>query len=52
MVGPAVEHLAHIAASLVGQRTTVDAALRLPFYHPTFAENLGDCLRDLASRLD
>ena len=51
MVGPAVEHLTHLAASLVGQGTTVAAALRLAFYHPTYDENLGDCLRDLQSRL-
>ena len=47
MVGPAVEHLAHLVAVLAQQKVTVDEALKLPFYHPAYEENLKDCLRDL-----
>ena len=50
MVGPAVEHLAHLVAALVQQKVTVDEALKLPFYHPTYEEDLKDCLRDLLQK--
>ncbi len=51
MVGPAVEHLAHFVAALIQQKVTVDEAVRLPFYHPTYEERLEDCLRDLLQKL-
>jgi dihydrolipoamide dehydrogenase len=51
MVGPAVEHLAHLVAILIQQKVTADAALKLPFYHPTYEEGLRDCLRDLVQQL-
>lgn len=47
MIGAAVEHLAQLVALLVQQRVTVDAALNLPFYHPTYEELLKDCLLEL-----
>ncbi len=47
MVGPAVEHLAHCVAVLVQQTMTADAALALPFYHPTYEERLKNGVRDL-----
>ena len=51
MVGPAVEHLAQFVAVLVQQGISVDAALGLPFYHPTYEEDLKACLRDLKQKL-
>lgn len=51
MVGPGVEHLAHLLAFMVQSRMTPGAALELPFYHPTYEENLKDCLRDLVDQL-
>lgn len=48
MVGPAVEYLAHLVASWVQAGMTAAEALRLPFYHPTYGEDLKDCLRELA----
>jgi dihydrolipoamide dehydrogenase len=52
MVGPAVEHLAHAVAFMVQQRMTPSEALRLPFYHPTYEEDLKSCLVDLLCQLD
>lgn len=51
MAGPAVEHLAHLVAALIHQKLTVETALSLPFYHPTYEEDLKDCLRDLQQQL-
>jgi dihydrolipoamide dehydrogenase len=48
MVGPSVEHLAHLVSSMVQQKVTVETALAWPFYHPTYEEDLKDCLTDLA----
>lgn len=47
MIGPAVEYLIHLVAGWVQAGMTAAEALRLPFYHPTYAEDLKDCLRDL-----
>lgn len=49
MVGPGVEHIAHLVAFMVQQGMTPAEALALPYYHPTFEEDLRDCLRDLNS---
>ncbi len=46
MVGPRVEHLAHLVAMAVSQKTTASQLSRLPYYHPTFEE----ALRDLGAR--
>ena len=51
MIGPAVEHLAHLVAVLVQEKVTAERALALPFYHPCYEENLKDCLRDLLGHL-
>ncbi len=47
MAAPAGEHLAHLIAVLIQARMTVEDALRLPFYHPTYEESVRDCLRAL-----
>jgi dihydrolipoamide dehydrogenase len=51
MFGPQVEHLAQMLAWMVQLGMTVEAALALPFYHPTLEEDLRACLRDAESRL-
>jgi dihydrolipoamide dehydrogenase len=51
MFGPRVEHTAHLLAWAVGLGVTVNAALKLPFYHPVLEEGLRTALRDLAAKL-
>ncbi|HEY5070642.1 MAG TPA: dihydrolipoyl dehydrogenase [Caulobacteraceae bacterium] len=51
MFGPQVEHLAQMLAWMAQLELTVEAALALPFYHPTVEESLRSCLRDAKSRL-
>jgi len=51
MLGPRVEHLAHLLAWSVQQQLTVQQILRLPIYHPVFEEGLRTALRDLAAKL-
>lgn len=52
LLGPDVEHLAHLVAWMVQRRTTVQRALQLPFYHPTLEEGLKTGLRQLARALE
>ena len=47
MVGPGVEAIAQLLAQLVAARSTVREALELPFYHPTYAEDLKGALEAL-----
>ncbi|MDB5999223.1 MAG: dihydrolipoyl dehydrogenase, partial [Rhizobacter sp.] len=47
LIGPAVEHLAHLLAWALQQGLTVDAVLELPFYHPTVEEGLRTAMREL-----
>lgn len=51
MLGPRVEHVAHLLAWSIQQGLTVDVALQMPFYHPTFEEGLRTALRDLNANL-
>jgi dihydrolipoamide dehydrogenase len=51
MVGPRVEHLAHLVAWSVQQGHTVEHMLGMPFYHPVIEEALQDALKDTARRL-
>jgi dihydrolipoamide dehydrogenase len=51
LVGPAVEHLAHLLAWSIQQRLTVDAILEMPFYHPTIEEGLRTALRQLRDQI-
>lgn len=48
MVGPRVEHTAHLLAWAIGQRMTVEDALGMPFYHPVVEEGIRTALRDLS----
>ncbi len=47
MLGPDVEHLAHLIAWSVQQRLTAADVLALPFYHPTLEEGLQSALREI-----
>jgi dihydrolipoamide dehydrogenase len=51
MIGPAVEHLAHLLAWAIEQRLTVADALAMPFYHPVIEEGVRTALRDLRHAL-
>jgi len=51
MVGPRVEHTAHLLAWAIQRRLTVTEALALPFYHPVVEEGIRTALRDLRRRL-
>ena len=51
MLGPRVEHTAHLVAWAVEQRMTVREALASPIYHPVIEEGIQTALRDLAARL-
>jgi len=51
MVGPRVEHTAHLLAWAVQSRMTVGEALQMPFYHPVVEEGIRTALRDLQGKL-
>jgi dihydrolipoamide dehydrogenase len=51
MLGPRVEHTAHLLAWAIQQRLTVSQALAMPFYHPVFEEGIRTALRDLEEHL-
>ena len=51
MIGPRVEHLAHLLAWVTQERMTVARALQMPVYHPVIEEGLRTALRDLARKL-
>ncbi len=51
MVGPRVEHTAHLLAWSVQLDLTVDRMLELPFYHPVIEEGIRTALRQLGREL-
>jgi dihydrolipoamide dehydrogenase len=51
MLGPRVEHTAHLLAWAGQQQLSVDQMLALPFYHPVVEEGLRTALRDVAAKL-
>ncbi|MBW2315365.1 MAG: dihydrolipoyl dehydrogenase [Deltaproteobacteria bacterium] len=52
MVGPRVEHTAHLLAWAIQSGLTVDEALARPFYHPVIEEGIQTALRNLAAELE
>lgn len=52
MLGPDVEHLAHLLAWAVQRGLTVQEALAMPVYHPVVEEGLRTALRELAKALE
>ncbi len=51
MLGPDVEHTAHLLAWAIQSGTTVAEALEMPFYHPVVEEGIRTALRDLRQNL-
>ncbi len=51
MLGPDVEHTAHLLAWAIQQGLTVSQALDMPFYHPVVEEGIRTALRDLRHNL-
>ncbi len=51
MMGPGVEHTAHLLAWAIQQRMTVTQALSMPFYHPVLEEGIRTALRSLQSQM-
>ena len=51
MLGPRVEHTAHLLSWAIQQRMTVERALEMPFYHPVVEEGIRTALRDLQTNL-
>jgi dihydrolipoamide dehydrogenase len=47
IVGPGVEHSAHLIAWAIQMRMTATDVLDLPFYHPTYEEGLKPALRSI-----
>lgn len=51
MIGPNVEHIAHLLAWAHQQQMTISQMLDMPFYHPVIEEGLRTALRDLNAKL-
>jgi dihydrolipoamide dehydrogenase len=51
MIGPQVEHLAHLLAWAHQNRMTISQMLDMPFYHPVIEEGVRTALRDLNAKL-
>jgi dihydrolipoamide dehydrogenase len=51
MVGPSMEHIAHLLAWAVQAKMTVPQMLDMPFYHPVVEEGLRTALRNLNAKL-
>ena len=51
MVGPRMEHIAHLLAWAVQQKMTAAEALTMPFYHPVLEEGVRTALRDLRAKV-
>jgi dihydrolipoamide dehydrogenase len=45
LVGPGMDHIAHLLVWAIARGETATALLELPFYHPTFEEGLKTALR-------
>ncbi|MFO7562088.1 MAG: dihydrolipoyl dehydrogenase [Enhygromyxa sp.] len=51
LIGPRVEHLAHLLAWAIEQRMTVPEALAMPYYHPVIEEGLRTAIQQLGRKL-
>jgi len=52
MLGPAMDHIAHLLAWAIERGETATSLLELPFYHPTFEEGLKPALREICKAVD
>jgi dihydrolipoamide dehydrogenase len=47
LMGPAMDHIAHLLAWAIERKQTIGDMLTLPFYHPTLEEGLKPALRQI-----
>lgn len=52
MIGPRLEHIAHLLAWAHQMQMTVAQMLDMPFYHPVIEEGLRTALRDLLANIE
>jgi dihydrolipoamide dehydrogenase len=52
MLGPAMDHIAHLLAWAIERGETAASLLELPFYHPTFEEGLKPARREICKAVD
>lgn len=52
MLGPAVEHLAHLLAHAIADGLAARAVVERPFYHPTIEEGMTTALSDMKKGVD
>jgi dihydrolipoamide dehydrogenase len=52
MLGPAMDHMAHLLAWAIERGETATSLLNMPFYHPTFEEGLKPALREICKTVD
>jgi hypothetical protein len=50
MIGPRVEHIAHLLSWSIGFGAKLDELLEMPFYHPTVEEAIRNALNDARKR--
>ena len=51
MLGPAVEHTAHLLAWSIDARLSLERILAMPYYHPVVEEGIRTAIRDAAAKL-
>jgi dihydrolipoamide dehydrogenase len=51
MIGPRVEHIAHLLSWSIGFGAKLDELLEMPFYHPTVEEAIRNALNDARKKL-
>ncbi|GGJ92253.1 dihydrolipoyl dehydrogenase [Pseudomonas matsuisoli] len=51
LIGPGMDHIAHLLALALMRGETARTLLDMPFYHPTLEEGLRDGLREICSAL-
>jgi dihydrolipoamide dehydrogenase len=52
MIGPRVEHIAHLLSWSIGFGAKLDELLEMPFYHPTVEEAIRNALNDARKKLE
>jgi dihydrolipoamide dehydrogenase len=52
MLGPAMDHMAHLLAWAIERGETATRLLELPFYHPTFEEGLKPALHEICRAVE
>jgi dihydrolipoamide dehydrogenase len=52
LLGPGMDHTAHLLAWAIARNETAAQLLQLPFYHPTTDEGLKPALRQICERVD